>query len=237
VISGVICLIYHDYIIWRVERLPFINRFFRASVRDQISKYGAVARSRLAQKFAAKGLHYPPDKATFIAIKITNELFVYAAEPNATYQYICTYPILGASGHLGPKLTEGDLQVPEGIYSLKLEPNTPYHLALRLNYPNQSDLARARLDGRANPGSDILVHGTNGSVGCIAVGDEASEDLFVLANDTQTQTVPLIVAPVDFRDGKPVGPSVGSPAAPAPAWLPELYKEIKNAMSVFPKPN
>ncbi|MBU6454401.1 MAG: hypothetical protein KGS72_21715 [Cyanobacteria bacterium REEB67] len=151
---------------------------------------------------------------------------MYAAAKDAPFDYICRYPILGASGHLGPKLREGDNQVPEGLYRLVLEPNTPYHAALRLNYPNSEDVARAKADGRSNPGSDILIHGTEGSVGCIAVGNAASEDLFVLAYDTRSKNLPLIVAPVDLTR---------EPAPPAqstdPAWLPELYVELKAALA------
>ena len=184
----------------------------------------------MVPKFEAKGSHYPPSKVAFIANNSTKQLFVYEVESNQSNRYICTYPILGASGHLGPKLREGDGQVPEGIYQLTLEPNTPYHLALRLNYPNDKDIERARADGRSNPGSDILIHGTTGSVGCIAVGDVASEDLFVLVSDTRDQDAQLIVEPVDLNRVKPtISPT-------DPQWLPDLYREIGLAVSKFPSP-
>jgi murein L,D-transpeptidase YafK len=165
-----------------------------------------------------------------VAVKSERQLEVYCAAREAPYAYVTSYPILGASGHLGPKLRFGDFQVPEGMYELTLEPNTPYHLALRLNYPNDADLARAQSDGR-NPGSDILIHGTTGSIGCLAMGDPASEDLFVLVHDARVKKVPLIIAPVDLRQQ----------AAPQqkptdPVWLPDLYRDIKQAMSIFRKP-
>jgi len=51
-----------------------------------------------------------------------------------------------------PKLKEGDQQVPEGIYRIEsLNPNSLYHLALRVNYPNQEDRRRAIEDGRKEP--------------------------------------------------------------------------------------
>jgi murein L,D-transpeptidase YafK len=44
------------------------------------------------------------------------------------------YPIQAASGVPGPKLKEGDRQVPEGIYRLVLlNPNSRYHVSLRLD--------------------------------------------------------------------------------------------------------
>ncbi len=200
------------------------------TAEDQIATYGAAARARLLPKFQAKGVAYPPQRLTMVVIKSTNELMLYAAAADSTYKYICTYPVLAASGVLGPKLKEGDCQVPEGLYNLTLEPNTPYHLALRLNYPNPTDWAHAKEDGREHPGSDILVHGNQCSIGCIAMGDPASEDLFVAAYDTVDKNLPLIIAPVDFR----------TTAAPAsnvtdPTWLPELYSQIKAALVELPQ--
>lgn len=205
-------------------------RAFRQTVESQIAKYGAGARSRLAPLFASAHIEYPPNKIALVAIKDSRKLHVYCADETSKFKYLCTYHVLGASGHLGPKLREGDLQVPEGIYMLTLEPNTPYHLALRLNYPNENDLARARADGRANPGGDILIHGNTGSIGCLAMGDEVSEELFVLANDAKDQNTKLVIAPVDFREQQ-------QPQAQPkdPIWLPILYKEIKDALSIYPK--
>lgn len=199
------------------------------TAEDQIATYGAAARARLLPKFQAKGVAYPPQRLTLVVIKSTNELMLYAASADSTYKYICTYPVLAASGVLGPKLKEGDCQVPEGLYNLTLEPNTPYHLALRLNYPNPTDWAHAKEDGREQPGSDILVHGSQCSIGCIAMGDPVSEELFVAAYDTADKNLPLIIAPVDFR----------TTAAPAsnvtdPTWLPELYSQIQAALAELP---
>src|SRR5690606_33287906 len=98
------------------------------------------------------------------------------------------YPVLAASGQAGPKLREGDRQVPEGFYAIEsLHPNSRFHLALRVNYPNQSDRQRAAEDGRTNLGGDIMIHGSNASVGCLAMGDPAAEDLFVLVADVGIQ--------------------------------------------------
>ncbi|NJL71304.1 MAG: hypothetical protein HC888_06675 [Candidatus Competibacteraceae bacterium] len=68
-----------------------------------------------------------------------------------------------------------------------------------MNYPNPTDWAHAKEDGREQPGSDILVHGNECSIGCIAMGDPVSEELFVAAYDTVDRNLPLIIAPVDFR--------------------------------------
>ena len=215
-----------DQVISYAKRLPGLRGLFKKSPKQLVTLYGTAARNRLAPKFAEKNMAYPPDRIELVAIKSTKDFLVYAADRDAPFKYICRYPILGASGHLGPKLREGDNQVPEGLYRLTLEANTPYHAALRLNYPNSEDLARAKADGRVNPGSYILVHGTEGSIGCIAVGNPASEDLFVLAYDTHSKNIPLVIAPVDLTRGK--APPTQSDD---PKWLPELYAEIKAALN------
>ncbi|MCA0314858.1 MAG: hypothetical protein LCH63_13635 [Candidatus Melainabacteria bacterium] len=207
-----------------------LKPYIKPTVAMQIEQYGQATRERLQNQFSAIGKTYPPDTVAFVALKNIKALQVYAKGKEDSFYHVCTYPILGASGYLGPKLKEGDRQVPEGIYKLTLEPDTPYHLALRLNYPNQSDWARAKADGRESPGSDILIHGNTGSIGCLAMGDIVAEDLFVLVHDTKEKTANLVIAPVDFRSEE--APTIDAP----PPWLPELYDEIRSALSKFPKP-
>ena len=75
---------------------------------------------------------------------------------------------------------EGDKQVPEGFYRIELlNPNSRYHLSLRVNYPNADDIERAREDRRdlLNLGGDIMIHGGAESIGCIAIGNPAIEHL------------------------------------------------------------
>jgi len=202
----------------------------KKTIEDQIQTYGEVTRTRLNEMFKERGFAYPPDRLAMLAFKDKRILEVYTAEDGGNFQHLHTYPILGASGKLGPKLREGDFQVPEGVYRLEsLEPNTPYHLALRLNYPNDFDLEHARIDGRSKPGSDILIHGSKGSVGCLAMGDLAAEDLFVMANDTKDRNIAIIICPVDLRTFKPPPASSDDPV-----WLPTLYKEISRALSNYP---
>lgn len=75
--------------------------------------------------------------------------------------HIKSYPILAASGSIGPKLRESDMQVPEGVYQIEsLNPNSQFHLSLRVNYPNEFDREQARIDGRAQLGGDIMIHGS-----------------------------------------------------------------------------
>jgi murein L,D-transpeptidase YafK len=86
-----------------------------------------------------------------------------------------------ASGGLGPKVREGDLQVPEGVYQIDaFNPASRFHLALRVGYPNAVDRARARALG-VPAGGDIMVHGGCATVGCLPLRDGPMERLYVAA--------------------------------------------------------
>lgn len=88
------------------------------------------------------------------------------------------YPIAAASGELGPKQAQGDLQVPEGFYQVgrrAMHPASNYHLAFNLGYPNEYDRWHKRT------GSAIMVHGNQVSIGCLAMTDAKIEEIFTLA--------------------------------------------------------
>jgi murein L,D-transpeptidase YafK len=138
--------------------------------------------------------------------------------------------MLAASGKPGPKLAEGDLQVPEGLYRIEsLNPNSSYHLSLRLDYPNEFDRDRAHEDGRIRLGGDIMIHGSNVSIGCIAIGDAAIEEVFVLAAGIGHENVEVILSPSELRTGSP-----SAHAAPVRPWVPGLYESIRSALSQLP---
>ncbi|MBN8452678.1 L,D-transpeptidase family protein [Accumulibacter sp.] len=200
------------------------------SVDERIRMHSGAVERRLKAKFAAVAVPYPPAQLAYIAFKDTAELQVYArASPSAEWRRVHTYPILGMSGDLGPKLRQGDMQVPEGIYRAEfLNANSRFHLSIRLNYPNEFDRAQARAEGRTELGSDIMIHGTAASIGCLAMGNQAAEDLFILAALSGKEQVEIVVAPTDFRR-QPVRTPDGTPA-----WLSALYGNIKAALSRFP---
>ncbi len=82
-------------------------------------------------------------------------------------------------------------------------------------------------DGKStNPGGDIMIHGSNASIGCLAMGDEAAEDLFILAAETGIDRISVVLSPVDFR--KRVCPEV---THPLPEWTDVLYEQIKEELS------
>lgn len=159
------------------ERIPggdaIIQRMMgKATISDRQAQYGPAARSRWQPYFMRKGVAYPPAKLLLVGLKREKQLQVYSAADGQPPIYIRTFPVQGLSGKLGPKLRFGDLQVPEGFYRIEsLNPNSAFHLALRVNYPNAFDQEQAQHEGRTDLGSDIMIHGSNASVGCLAMGD------------------------------------------------------------------
>ncbi len=200
------------------------------TVDDRLAGFGAAADARWRPFFARAGAPYPPASATFAVFTDTKELVVYAPGHDGRPRRIRALPILAASGGPGPKLREGDHQVPEGVYAVEsLNPNSLYHVALRVNYPNADDRARARADGRTKLGGDIMIHGKACSIGCLAMGDPGAEDLFTLAARTGGANLTLLLCPVDFR----IRPDY-APPSDAPAWTTQRYAALRAALAKLP---
>lgn len=202
----------------------------KKTLEERVTQYGQVARARLEPHFRNAGVRYPPSELIMVGLKHEKRLELYASDDVAQLRFIRSYPIKAASGRLGPKLKYGDAQVPEGIYRITfLNPNSSYHLSLRTDYPNQFDRKMAQMENRENLGSDIMIHGRSASIGCLAMGDEAAEDLFILVADTGIAHVKLILSPCDFRSS---GPHPDLPSSPA--WISVLYENIRSEMQSLP---
>lgn len=201
----------------------------KRSVSDVIAKYGFAARARLVPDFQAAGIDYPPETITLLAIKDEARLELWAGGPGHQ-NHIRDFPIQALSGVAGPKLREGDKQVPEGHYRIEgLNPNSAYHLSMKLNYPNAFDLKHAQAEGRHQPGSNIFIHGKAVSIGCLAMGDPAIEELFTLVADIGRENVEVLIAPTDPRE------AVLSPAKGSPEWVTDLYLTLTNDFASFPR--
>jgi len=201
----------------------------KKTVSDRLSEYGAIVDQRLSPLFQKKNVQYPPNEIVFIALKNEQIFEVYSPDPDQKFKKICSYPILAASGKLGPKLKEGDRQVPEGVYKIEsLNPNSLFHLSMKVNYPNEFDRKFAQIDNRTNLGGDIMIHGNQVSIGCIALGDQASEDLFVLASKIGYEKIKVIISPVDFRMKK-----LPEEITNLPPWTNEIYDKIKTELKKY----
>lgn len=159
---------------------------------------------------------------TIIALKEEKILEVWSKNKEGKNIKINDYKITAASGNMGPKLKEGDKQVPEGLYTIEyLNPNSSYHLSMKINYPNSFDKKMAAQSNRTNLGGDIFIHGKSVSIGCIAIGDEAIEELFYMVSKVGINKVTIIVAPLDLRVKDIDISKVDLP------WYDELVQSIK----------
>jgi murein L,D-transpeptidase YafK len=145
----------------------------RARVADE------TKREIVKALFSDAGVSFPPAKLLLRGYKSERELEVWASgAPDEPLAHITTYSICAASGELGPKRREGDMQVPEGFYRIQyLWPKSAFYLAMRVGYPNVSDKI---LGDPRMPGSDIMIHGGCASIGCLAMSDERIQELYVM---------------------------------------------------------
>jgi murein L,D-transpeptidase YafK len=122
-----------------------------------------------------------PDQPIFIRIfKEESELEVWKQRGDGRFYHVKTYPICNWSGELGPKIKQGDRQAPEGFYKVtryQMNPNSRYHLAFNLGYPNVYDKAHGRT------GEFLMVHGKCKSAGCYAMTDELIEEIYALSRE------------------------------------------------------
>jgi len=118
---------------------------------------------------------------------------------------IKTYKVALSTVPVGAKEREGDHKVPEGQYIIdRKNPQSQFHLALHVSYPNAADRERARKRG-VRPGGDIEIHGLapkfawvgaahrqmDWTDGCIAVTSTEIEEIFPLVDvGTQVEIFP-----------------------------------------------
>jgi len=199
------------------------------AVSNAIQRYGIRMEPHLIQLFSKAQVSYPPRDIALLTFKKERQMQLWAKDENNSWHYIHTYPLTAFSGRLGPKLKEHDRQIPEGIYRLtSMNPFSSMHLSMMINYPNSFDRLQASKDGRVSLGSNIFLHGKNFSVGCLAIGDKAIDQLFLLVHRVGLSHVQLIIAPNDLRHEKPATSTFAQPR-----WLPELYAQVAQALKPF----
>lgn len=199
------------------------------AVDNAVARYGLRTEPELIRFFSTAQVDYPPKEVALLAFKKEKHLELWAKNENNAWHYIHTYPLTAFSGRLGPKLKERDGQIPEGIYRLtSFNPFSSMHLSMMINYPNQYDRMQASKDGRRRLGNNIFIHGKSLSAGCLAVGDRAIDQLFLLARRVGLSHIKIIIAPNDLRKGKPATPNFAQPY-----WLPDLYQQIAAALTQF----
>lgn len=201
--------------IWR----PLVARLRGLKTQDQVL---SEIEPQVLQRAAYLRSVDKYDQFCLLAIKNQREMHVYGSK-EGRYTYLRTYPFTGYSGTLGPKLKEGDGQIPEGIYRIVgLNPNSRFHLSLELDYPNAFDQEMAQRDGRTGLGNQIFIHGKEATIGCIPLGDEAIEEVFYMVAKSGPGAFQVIISPIDFRTQV-----VNDHPTP---WIRELYAKIAGAM-------
>lgn len=139
----------------------------------------ARVRPALERDLAAAGLAFG-DPVFLRAFKEEAVLEVFVRErESGDFKLFRSYPIAAASGTPGPKLAEGDRQVPEGFYHVPpvaMKPDSRFHLAFNIGYPNAYDRHHQR------DGSFIMIHGNRVSIGCLAMTDAKIEEIYTLCD-------------------------------------------------------
>ena len=122
-----------------------------------------------------------------VVIKSAHTMTLYAAN-----QPLKTYKVALGRGAGDAKQRKGDHETPEGHYVIdSRNPNSRFHLALHVSYPNAEDRARAKALGQPT-GGDIMVHGVESKFrwlgglqhdadwtdGCIAVTDKEMDEIW-----------------------------------------------------------
>lgn len=201
---------------------------WKAAMQNTIARYAGSVNRQFASVFHQAGVQYPPKRLAVLIFKQNKRLELYAKN-RGSWRFIKAFPILAASGAVGPKLRVGDHQVPEGIYRISaLNPRSRFDLSMKINYPNDFDRQQARADHRRALGGNIFIHGKNQSVGCVAIGDPGIEKLFLLVAEVGISNVQVIIAPDDMRRAPPIY------RRNYPSWLPTLYRRITLALRSFP---
>jgi murein L,D-transpeptidase YafK len=145
---------------------------------ESIMKVGTVRTSTLRRMERLN-----MDRAAPVLIRIYKEesaLEVWKQDRTGRFALLTSYPICRFSGKLGPKVSEGDRQAPEGFYAVtpeQMNPMSHEYLAFNIGFPNAFDRSLGRT------GSFLMVHGGCRSVGCYAMTDDAMSEIYALIDE------------------------------------------------------
>ena len=197
----------------------------KQTTEQVIAKYEKKVFGKFHKAFQDAKIDTTDFEIALLAFKDTQKLELYIKSPKTDYSLIKTYDFTAFSGKIGPKLRNGDKQIPEGVYTLEyFNPNSRYHLSMKVSYPNTFDLEKAKSDNRTDLGGDIMIHGKKATTGCIPIGDRNIEEVFTLAAKSSNHRFPIIISPTDFRKNS------NFPQIEGIDWEKELYSDIQNKL-------
>jgi hypothetical protein len=196
------------------------------SISGVLRECSPFVKREFASACSKANIKWPPARITLLAFKQERVLEVWGSNATGALHLLARYPILAGSGGPGPKQKEGDRQVPEGIYGIdSLNPQSRFHLSLRVGYPNAFDVEHATVR-RSEMGGDIYVHGNAVSIGCIAIGDPAIERIFTLVALADPSERRIVIAPSDLRTTQ------SEPASTVP-WSKDLYTLLRKELKQY----
>lgn len=214
----------------RAIYMPIFNKVKgKETVESRIENIQDNVWNRLEKDLGIAGykMDYPKE-IILAAFKEERILQVYSKD-HSGIKLIKEYNFTAFSGQLGPKLKEGDKQIPEGIYKVEyLNPNSSYYLSIKVNYPNEFDKAKTKFTNISKMGGDIFIHGKSATIGCIPIGDEAIEEVFLLTQKAINNDVKVIISPRDFRV------SSDFPEIENIDWENELYETLNHELKTLP---
>jgi len=147
---------------------------------DGAKRFAAVKKKvtpHLKKVFEKRGLQW--GSPIFIRVFKKERQLELWVKQRESFVLLNSYFIAGTSGELGPKLRQGDGQIPEGFYFVtprQMNRKSNFHLSFNIGYPNQYDRAYNRT------GNLIMVHGSNVSAGCMAMTNDKIEEIYTLAD-------------------------------------------------------
>jgi hypothetical protein len=196
---------------------------------DRVAAARVRAGGMVRDLFASAGVAYPAEVVFLRAHKHERELELWAGNSTGPLELVATYGVAAASGGAGPKRREGDSQVPEGFYEVdRFNPQSSFHLSLGINYPNAADRI---LGDPAKPGYDIFVHGNAASIGCLAMGDDLIEEIYLAALDAKSKPVHMHIFPA--RMNTPGWPAWRDEKLATRPELAPLWQQLQRGYDAF----
>ncbi len=105
-----------------------------------------------------------------------------------------------------------------------MNPNSSYHLSFNIGFPNAYDKALGRT------GSFIMIHGSNVSIGCLAMTDEKIEEIYTIcqaAHDGGQDYFRVHIFPFRMTEAR-MAKAAGN------EWLP-FWQNLKTGYDLFEK--
>ncbi|HXG46848.1 MAG TPA: murein L,D-transpeptidase family protein [Methylomirabilota bacterium] len=195
----------------------------RAFTEGTLPLPGTPDLARFDERLEHKGLKL--GAPLFIRIFKAESEFEVWLRQGERFVLLDSYPICHWSGTIGPKLSEGDMQTPEGFYTVglrQLHHSGRWPRSLNLGYPNRYDRALLRT------GSYILLHGGCSSSGCFAMTDPVMDEIYKLARAAiraGQRQVHVHVFPFRMTEANLAAHAEGP-------WI-EFWRELKQGYDAF----